>query len=321
MGIKILGTGSFLPPTAVTNDMLAERIDTNDEWIRSRTGIGSRHFADGETNLSMATIAANEAIQTAGIDKAEIKLVIFATLTADNFTPSMACLIQRDLALPEDILAFDLNAACSGFVYSLITARALLQGSGGAALIIGAEVISRIIDFTDRSTCILFGDGAGAAVIKADETKEFFFSTGARGDDEALASPSAMLNENPFVRREAEEPAFLKMAGSDVFRFAVECSAKSITEVLNKAGVQASEIDYFVLHQANERIIASAAKKLKVPIGKFPMNIDKTGNTSAASIPILLDEMNKANKLKEGAKVVIAGFGGGLTYGAIYLTV
>ncbi len=319
-GIRVLGTGSFLPPTSVTNDMLAGKIDTNDEWIRSRTGIGSRHFADGETNLSMAGAAANEAIKSAGIDKSEIKLVIFATLTADNFTPSMSCLIQRDLGLPENVLAFDLNAACSGFVYSLITAQALLHATGGIALIIGSEIISRILDFTDRATCILFGDGAGAAVVKLEENRDFFFSTGARGDSESLASHSPIISDNPFAERKSEGASFLTMAGSEVFRFAVECSAKCIIDVLDKANVKADEIDYFILHQANERIITSAARKLNAPLDKFPMNISKTGNTSAASIPILLDEMNRENKLKAGDKIVIAGFGGGLTYGAVYLT-
>lgn len=319
-GIKILGTGSFLPETEVTNDMFAERIDTSDEWISSRTGIRSRHFADSETNTDMAGIAAQRAIENAGVDKSEIKLLIVATVTSDYFTPSMACMLQKQLDLPEGILAFDLNAACSGFVYSLITARALLQSTGGCALIVGSEMLSRMTDFTDRASCVLFGDGAGAAVIKLDDSRDFYFMTGARGDDEALVCRPPILSDNPFVAREPDkEHKLLSMNGSEVFRFAVECSAKSVINVMEQAGVTADEVDMFIMHQANERIIASSAKRLKAPIEKFPMNISKTGNTSAASVPILLDELNRENRFKDGDKLVISGFGGGLTYGAVYL--
>lgn len=317
-----MGTGSCVPNNSVTNQMLEAIVDTSDDWISSRTGIKSRCITNGDTNLSMAKTAAERAIESAGIDKSDIEVVLCATITNEYVTPSLSCLLQRELGLNEEVLAFDINAACSGFVYALNTAHSLLQKSSNKyALITGSEILSRIMDFTDRDTCVLFGDGAGAAVVKLSRRLPFLFSSGAKGDSKLLYCPSVYDSNNPFYNGASEkEPGFLRMEGSEVFRFAVDSIKKSISAVLNKARVSPEEIDHYVLHQANSRIICTAAKRLGAPIEKFFMNIEKRGNTSAASIPIALDEMRRCGKLKRGDKLILSGFGGGLTYGTAYMT-
>ncbi|MDR3052983.1 MAG: ketoacyl-ACP synthase III [Coriobacteriales bacterium] len=298
--MQILGTGRAVPQNILTNDMLAKMVDTSDEWIVTRTGIHSRHIATTESIESLAVVAAQNALAAAQLTPHDIDIVICATVTNEQATPSLACLLQRDLGLREDILAFDLSAACSGFVFSLITAQGLLQ-PGQRALVLGAELLSKVTDFTERSTCVLFGDGAGAVLV-APSSKPFYWTTGVRGDAETLTVA-------PLIH----------MNGPAVFKFAVEVLAASMHNVITQAGVEVDQIDHFVCHQANERILASAAKRLGVPLEKFVMNLATHGNTSAASIPLVLDEAVRDGIILPGQRIVIAGFGGGLTYGAIYL--
>jgi 3-oxoacyl-[acyl-carrier-protein] synthase-3 len=316
--LKIISTGSAAPENAVTNEMFSRVIDTSDEWIFSRTGIRSRRISDGDTALSMALDASKRAIASAGISIDDIALVICATVTSEYVTPSLACLLQRDLQLREDILAFDVNAACSGFIYALGVANSLIP-PGKYALLVGSEHLSRVTDYSDRATCVLFGDGAGAVIAQKSDGA-FEFVSGARGDSDSLYIGAMPPSPNPF----ADAPAFspskrLHMDGQAVFKFAVEVLVKSVREVIARAGRTTEDITHYVCHQANRRIIENAAARLRVPIERFFMNIETRGNTSAASVPIALDELNASGRLRRGDSVVLAGFGGGLTYGAIYL--
>ncbi len=322
-GLSILGTGRYVPSLSVTNAMLETIVETSDEWITSRTGICSRTIAtEDDTTLSMAEAAAKKALLAAGIPKERIGVLICATVTGDYATPSLSCLLQEALGLPNEILALDLNAACSGFVYALKTAHALLAGQEEAvALVIGCDMLSKIVDYTDRSTCILFGDGAGAAIVARSESGAFFFDAGAQGDSEILSARLGYFANNPFASRSADaEPRAFRMNGAEVFRFAVDQAPKSVLCVLDQAKKTADQIDHFVFHQANERIIQSVAKKLDIPLEKCFLNIDHVGNTSAASIAIALDELAQSGRLVRGDSVVLSAFGGGLTYGSIYFT-
>lgn len=320
-GLKILGTGSYVPPFTVSNADFAKIVETSDEWISSRTGIKNRHFAVQEDHRQMAGKAAAQAILNAGIDKAEIGVVAAAVITGDYHTPSLACLLQKDLELSNEILAFDLNGACSGYVYALQLAYSLLhQSSKRYALVVGSEILSRITNFADRSTCVLFGDGSGAAVVSLAEDRPFHFMSGAKGDDSTLYCRAVYPTENPFLPEQPtrHEPC-IHMDGNEVFRFAVESFCNCATELLAKNNLAADDIDHYLCHQANLRIITKAARKLGVSMDKFFVNITDRGNTSAASIAIALDELNASGKLKRGDKLMICGFGGGLTYGAAYL--
>ena len=317
--IKILSTGSCLPKLQVTNDMFAEVIDTNDEWISSRTGIKVRNYADKETTTSMAIEAARIAVGRAGIDPQKISVVIAATFTADYATPHISSIVCSELNLAEEVTAFDLNAACSGFLYSLNTAKCLLEAQQGYALIIGSETISKVTDFTDRSSCVLFGDGAGAVVIELSPNTLYHYIAGRIAGTSEITCKGISNLPNPFVKREEESRGFISMNGKEVFRFATDKITKSVQEVLCRVDVAINEVDYFVCHQANYRILASAAKRLGAEQDKFFSNIDHCGNTSAASMPIALDEMAQQNLLKRGMKLVLTGFGAGLAYGAIYM--
>lgn len=303
-GIHIVATGHYAPPKVVTNDDLSRIVDTNDEWIRQRTGIERRHFTEGEKNLDIALKAARMAIEHADIDLNDFAACIVATFSPDYFVPSVACMLQKELGLPEDIPSFDLNAACSGFLYALQVARGmLLQSEKKYALVIGSEIISKVLDMEDRSTCILFGDGAGAAIIELSEEKKYVSYLGARGNDEYIVCPNA-----------DGERHVVHMEGNAVFRFAVSTVPMCINKVLEKAGVDKDDVDFYVCHQANKRIIESVAAKLDLPLEKFYMNLQEYGNTSAASVPIVLSEMNNAGMFKPGMKIVCVGFGAGLTW-------
>lgn len=303
-GIHIVATGHYAPEKVITNDDLSHIVDTSDEWIRKRTGIERRHFSEGEKNLDLAVQAARQAIEQSGIDINELGACIVATFSPDYFVPSVACLLQRELGLLEEMPSFDMNAACSGFLYALHTARGiLLQSEKRYALVVGSEIISKVLDMEDRGTCILFGDGAGAAVIELAEGKQYVSYLGARGDDTSIVCPNA-----DGVRH------IVHMDGSSVFRFAVGTVPVCVNKILEKAGVDKDEIDYYVCHQANKRIIESVAAKLEQPIEKFYMNMQEYGNTSAASVPIALSEMNQAGLFKPGMKVLCVGFGAGLTW-------
>ena len=318
--IKIKGTGSFLPANTVTNDFMATIVDTSDEWIASRTGIRSRHLVKEETTSYMAVQAGAKALEEAGVAAEDIDLILVATITADCHCPSTACEVQAALGAVNAV-AFDIQAACSGFLFALNTAVAYFQaGIYKNALIIGAETLSKILDWSDRSTCVLFGDGAGAAVVQADKENLYDFvqfSDGARGN---VLTCNSRTNQNPLIEAEDEtKKAYLVMEGQEVFKFAVKMVPDCIEKLLNKTGTQTEDIDCFLLHQANERIIQSVAKRLHMPIERFPMNLSHCGNTSAASIPILLDEANKKGWIKRGDMLVLSGFGAGLTWSAAQL--
>ena len=319
-GIKLISTGSALPVQEVTNFDLEKKVDTSDEWIATRTGIRSRHYCSGdESHLGLCMAAAQQAIQRAGVSPADIGVCLVATLTQDTMTPSAACVLQKELGFAEDTVCFDLNAACAGFVYGLHTAECLLAASPRRyGLVIGCEVLSRITDFTDRSTCVLFGDGAGAAVVRADETGLLGFEQGSDGEKGVVLSCPGRPNNNPLVSNPTDL-RFVHMDGQEVYKFAVTTVPASIARVLEKTKTAPQDVRWFVLHQANVRIIHSVEKRLKAGEEKFPVNLDHCANTSAASVPILLDEMNQKGMLSRGDKIVLSGFGAGLTWGTALL--
>ena len=307
-GLKIVATGRALPAKVVTNDDMSKLVETSDEWITTRTGIRTRHFCAGETQADLAEQAARRALERGKVDVGDLCACIVATVTPDHSAPTSACLLQQRLDLPEDIPCFDMNVGCTGFIYALQVARGFLLQSGRPyALVIGAEALSRITDFTDRGTCVLFGDGAGAAVVTLADSP-YACTLGARGDTEAI-----------FIEGPGPERPYIHMDGQKVFRFAVEAVPHCIHALLEETGLGLEDIDWFVPHQANKRIIDHVAKKLKVPNEKFYQNMMRYGNTSAASIPIALDEMAEQGLLKRGQKVLCVGFGAGLTWGGALL--
>lgn len=306
----ILATGRCLPERVVTNDELSRTVDTSDEWVFSRTGIHSRRFCVDETGLDLAVNAARQAMERAGLNAAEIGVCLVATFTPDHASPSTACLLQRELGLAEDTICFDLNAACAGFLYGLKTAHALLSDAPRpCALVVGAEVISRVMDHTDRNTCVLFGDGAGAAVFRRDESRTWHTVFGSRGDPDSIR-----------VQGPGPVPSAIHMDGRAVFRFAAEVVEGSIRQHLAAEGLSSvNDLDLVVCHQANARIIDHVAKKLKAREGLFYKNMDRYGNTSAASIPIALDELVEKDILRPDMRVLTVGFGSGLTWAGALL--
>ncbi len=318
MTTRIIGTGSYLPETVVTNDDLAKIMDTSDEWISSRTGIRQRHLVKEENTTYMCAEAAKRAIANAGITVEDIDLIIVGTITADHVTPSAACEVQAAIGA-QGAVAFDINAACSGFLFALHTAHAYIQaGIYKTALILGAETLSKIMDWSDRSTCVLFGDGAGAAVVQAAETGLLAFDQGSDGAKGAVLACKNRANNNPLVSNEIELD-YVHMDGQEVYKFAVSTVPKSIQRVLEKEGLTPEDIQYYALHQANIRIIQSVAKRLRLADEKFPISLDHCGNISAGSVPILLDEMNRKGLLQRGDKIILSGFGAGLTWGTALL--
>lgn len=321
MNTKIIGTGYELPEHKADNDYLATLVDTSDEWIRERTGICSRHLAREETTTSMAAAAADKAVRQSKIAPEEIELLIVATISGDMQTPSTACRVQAQIGASKAV-AFDISAACSGFLYALHIADAFIKGGVYQnALVIGAETLSKLVDWADRGTCILFGDGAGAAVLRASEEGGILSQTvKSSGDKWEVLYCEGRQNHNPLCQTpQDKDGGYLMMNGQEVFKFAVKTVPVCVEEALERAGIRGDEIKYFLLHQANSRIIRSVAKRLKQPEEKFPMNLDTCGNTSAASLPILLAQMNEEGKLQKGDKLVLSGFGAGLTWGACVL--
>ena len=318
MKIKIKGTGSAVPKLRVTNDDLSKLMDTSDEWIRSRTGIGARHLAVEETTTGLAVAAAKEALKDAEMTAEELDLIIAATVTADKFLPNLSCEVQSALGA-KNAVAFDLNAACSGFLFALNTVQMYLEnGVYKKALVIGAETLSKIMDWNDRSTCVLFGDGAGAAVVtdEGDAFKGFVQGSDGKGG-EALDGDNRPV-VNPFTDngKQSALGGYVTMDGPAVYKFAVKTVPKAINELLDEIGWSADDVDVYVLHQANIRIIESVAKRLKQPMDKFPTNLQHCGNISAASVPILLDKVRKDGMIKHEEKIILSGFGAGLTWGA-----
>ncbi|MGN0376085.1 MAG: beta-ketoacyl-ACP synthase III [Suilimivivens sp.] len=318
MAARIIGTGSALPALSVSNQELEQIVDTTDEWIRSRTGIESRHIAVEETTTSMAIDAAKKALQNGNVTPEELDLIIVGTISADHYFPSTACEIQSALGAV-NATAFDISAACAGFLFGLGIVDAYMKaGSVKTALVIGAETLSKMMDWEDRSTCVLFGDGAGAAVVRKDETGILSMVQGSDGfKGSALVCEARKVN-NPY-KKNPFSLDYTRMNGQEVYKFAVKTVPKSIEEALQKADVKADEVKYFLLHQANLRIIEAVAKRLDQPIEKFPTNLQECGNISAGSVPVLLDFVNKEGKLQKGDKIVLAGFGAGLTWGAAVL--
>jgi len=310
---RIAGTGSYLPERCVTNHELAKTVDTNDEWIVSRTGIRERHYAADDQNASdLALIACQRAMKAARVDADDIDLIIVATSTPDMVFPSTACILQDKLGVKETI-AFDIQAVCAGFVYGLATAEKFIR-TGGAkcALVVGTEVFSRIMNWQDRSTCVLFGDGAGAVVLKA-STEPGILSTHLHADGShraALCAPGTV--ENGKIRGSP----MLTMEGGAVYKFAVKAFEDVAWEALHANGLQPDAIDWFICHQANQRIIMHAAKRLAMPDEKVVITVDRHGNTSAASIPLALDVSVREGKIKPGQLVLMAALGGGFAWGA-----
>lgn len=317
---KIKGTGSYRPVQVWDNDKLSHMMDTSDEWIRGRTGIGQRHIASGgETVAYMAARAAEEALSDARMRPEEIDLLLVSTMSSERIMPCTACEVQK-LIGAVNAACFDLNGACTGFLLALNTAQAYLgQQIYRRALVIGSETLSHLTNWKDRSTCVLFGDGAGAVVLEAEENAVYtqaVHSIGSKG--EALTCVSR--NQQQFIEKDADlSSTYMQMDGKEVFKFAVSKVPEVITEVLEKAGKTKEEIRFYMLHQANKRIVASVSKHMNEPLEKYPMNIENLGNTSSASIPLLLDEWNKKGRLNSGDWIILSGFGGGLTYGASLL--
>ena len=312
-GIKIKGIGAYTPPLIVTNDDLSKLVDTNNEWIKTRTGISERRITEGEDTSELAIKAVKKALDRSQLKGEDIDLIIVATVTPDNYTPSVSCLVQKEIGAKRAI-AFDINAACTGFVFALNIASTMMKNSSEIknALVIGSETLSKIVNWEDRSTCVLFGDGAGAVVVEACEGNAYMGITHSDGNK----SDALTCKSKYFTIEGDDENGLMKMDGREVFNFAVRKVPEVIKETLDRNNLAIDEIDYFVLHQANKRIVDSVAKRLGQGIEKFPMNMMEYGNTSSASIPILLDEINQKGMLKQGMKIVIAGFGAGLSWGA-----
>lgn len=321
--VKITGTGQYVPKNIVTNDDLSKIVDTNDEWITSRTGIKERRISQGENTSDLAFRAGELALKKANVNAEEIDLIIVATLTADMLTPSVACMVQSKLNATK-AAAFDLNAACSGFIYALSIGTQFIKTSVyNKVLVIGAEVLSKIVNWEDRSTCVLFGDGAGAVVLEASSCPGIIsVDLGADGKKRDALQCDALPVVNPYLEKraslieEVKKEKYVVMDGKEVFRFATGIMADSVEKLLRQANLNKEQIKYIVPHQANFRIIDYASKKLDIDINKFYINLDRYGNTSGASIPIALNEMNEKELLKKGDYIVLVGFGGGLTFGA-----
>ena len=320
----IAGTGSYVPSYVIDNNKLSEFVDTSDEWIKERTGVARRHIVADETTSFMAAEAAKKAVEDADLTPDQIDLILVSTISSDVILPCAACEVQRILGAV-NATCFDLNAACTGFVLAYNTANAYIQsGVYKNALVIGSESLSNLTNWKDRGTCILFGDGAGAVVLTAEDKASYVPAThseGAKGEALTLKNrhDGNGITKEIEPKRMMDAEYFMQMDGQAVFKFAVKKVPEAILEVLDKNNIKKEDIDCYLLHQANRRIVEAVAKRMGEPIEKFPMNLQEYGNTSSASIPILLDELNREGKLKSGKHIVLAGFGAGLSWGASVL--
>jgi len=320
--VKIIGTGSYIPQRKVNNDELSKLVDTNDEWIMSRTGIKERRISTGENTSELATKAALRTLKNSNITPEDLDLIILATITPDAFMPSTACLVQANIGAV-NALCFDISAACSGFIYGLDIATAMLKsGKRKTALVIGAETLSKIVDWKDRNTCVLFGDGSGCAILKISEESGISeFYSGSDGTKGEFLTTYAVPLINPFVETESiQTKSLITMNGTKVFKFATKIMSECIENIIKDNGESLDNIKYIVPHQANNRIIEYTAKKLGINVDKFFVNLEDHGNTSSASVPIALDELNSLGLLKSGDKLILVGFGGGLTYASVLIT-
>ena len=323
MSVEIKGFGLAQADTCITNKDLMKYVETSDEWIKERTGIEQRYFSSIENTSDLGVKASLKAIENAKIDPKLIDLIIVATITPDSMMPSTANLIQAKLGLNnQKCLAFDVNAACSGFLIALQNAQAMIQsGFAHTALVIGAETLSKILDFEDRTTCILFGDGAGAVILSnSDRDGSIGHYSRSEGDlDEVLTTDAFSLNSD--FKTNLKQSYYLHMKGQAVFRFAVKAMEDAIHEICKQENIRLDEIDWIVPHQANKRIIQHVSSKLNIDINKFYLNLDKYGNTSSASIPIALADMNEKGLFEKNQKIILVGFGAGLTWASTYFVV
>lgn len=319
--MKSFSTGSYLPPYVLTNEKLSEFVDTDSEWIIQRTGIKERRVSDGETTAMIGAKAAHRALTSSGLTPGDIDLIIFATVTPDTFAPMTASYLQGLLGI-ERAIAFDLVAGCTGFVYALSTAEAMIRsGLAKNALVVGAEVFSKCVDYEDRGSCILFGDGAGAMVVSSQSRSkiEDIYLNATFDKNLSIVLPAMRGIEKFPPPREREPADLLKLDGKEVYKFAVPALEDCVRTLLERNDLKAEDIAYIVPHQANRRIVMSAAKNLDISPDKFFMNIERCGNTSSASIPLALDEMNQKGLLKQGERIILAGFGAGLTWGSVLI--
>lgn len=317
----IRGTGACVPERILDNKEIAGFVDTSDEWIRERTGVRRRRIVEKETTVSMACEAGRQAVEEAGISPREIDMILVATGSPDQIFPCTACRVQEALGA-DGAVGFDLNAACSGFLFAYNTAQAYIaSGIYRTVLVIGSESISRMVDWTDRGTCILFGDGAGAVLLQAAEGKAYRPAAHSDGSGGPALTGPGVRNRIRSIDKDGREAKteYIAMNGKDVFQFAIRKVPQVIQEVLKENELSVEDIDWFVLHQANARIVDAVARRLHIEMEKFPMNLQDYGNTSSASIPILLHELNRNGVLKKGQKLVLAGFGAGLSWGASIL--
>lgn len=310
MSFKIIGTGMYAPEKVVTNDDMAKIVDTNDEWIRQRVGIAERRVSVDETTSEMGYKAAVKALEDANITADELDLILVATVSGESVSPSMSCMIQQRLGAT--CMAYDINAACSAFIFLLETAAGYFaRKKVKNVLVVGTERMSGIVDWDDRSTCVIFGDGAGAAVLtEGDNYLDSTFTV--KGGNEVIDIPH-FIGKSPFYKGEPKEP-YVMMKGQETFKFAVNAICGDIKKILDENNLTADDIKYIVPHQANARIIDFASRKLKIPMEKMMVNIDRYGNTSSASIPMVLDEYVKAGKLERGDLILMTAFGGGLAH-------
>ncbi len=324
-GVRVTGIGMHVPPMIATNEDFTKIVDTSDEWITQRTGIKQRHITNGEPTYYIGAKAAKKAMDDAGINAEDIGLIIATTVTADYYTPSLACLIQREIGAIGS-MAIDINCACAGFVYGFDMAKRYLQTDHNIryVLLVAAEELSKFVDYSDRTTCVLFGDGAAAFVMRRSENTFFSSFLGADGNGAQFLAARGLKSENAFRINEEEfdmgmpdtNKHYLYQNGKEVYKFAVNALPSAVLKACEKLEMQPDELDAIVPHQANIRIIETAAKNLGVDMRKFPMYIDKYGNTSSASIPIAFCEAVRDGRICKGDKVCLVGFGGGLTYGA-----
>lgn len=319
---KIIGVGSCVPENIVYNNDLKKIVDTSDEWISSRTGIKERRISTGEETSDLAAKAALDAIEMANIEVDDIDYILVATITPDKYTPSTASIVQ-DKIKAINASALDINAACTGFIYTIEIADSLIKsGVAKNILVIGSETLSRIVDWNDRGTCVLFGDGAGAAILTQTTDDNIGIKatvTGSDGSKGMFLTSNNINLDNPFMEVEEVSNNYIKMNGGEVFKFATKIMEEAILEAIKKANLKLEDVSYIIPHQANYRIINYVSRKLNIDLSKFVINLDKYGNTSSASIPIALNEAVRQNKFNKGDNVVLVGFGGGLTWGAVLI--
>ncbi len=326
MGISVIATGKYVSDMIATNEDFVKIVDTSDEWIYTRTGMKERHVSQGEPTWYMATRAAQNAIDKAGIDVSEIGMIIVSTITPDYLTPSVSCMVQRELGI-KTCMAFDVNAACTGSVYAMDIASRFIATDDNLkyVLIVGSENLTKIVDYEDRSTCILFGDGAGACIVGRSDGMYASFN-GADGTGARFMVARNYTDNSPFVEGKKKhiednlpesKSHYLQMDGTEVYKFAVKAMPRAVKKACEKCGITPDDLDIIIPHQANIRIIEAAMQRLKIPMEKACVNIDKYGNTSSASVALALDEAFQLGRINKGDKVCLVGFGAGLTYGAV----